>query len=248
MAKPARARGVAEVVAAAVREYCIRKADPERVKKYARYFTEGYDAYGLDNKDPEWDASRIAWGERLRAAGPEVYLDAGDLLVRTGKYEEASFAILFARDAAERHTPYAFERIGRWFDGGIRNWGHTDVLCGEVLGKFLQRGVVGLEAIQAWRESPHKYQRRALPVSLISLLGETRDCRPLLAAVEPLMADRERVVQQGAGWFLREAWKRSPKPVEAFLLRWKDKGARLIFQYATEKMSKAERERFRRSK
>jgi hypothetical protein len=36
--------------------------------------------------------------------------------------------------------------------------------------------------------------------------------------------------------------------VEVFLLKWKDISARLIFQYATEKMTKENKERFRKSK
>jgi 3-methyladenine DNA glycosylase AlkD len=62
------------------------------------------------------------------------------------------------------------------------------------------------------------------------------------------MMDAERVVHQGLGWFLREAWKQQPKPVEAFLMEWKDTAPRLIFQYATEKMPAQARARFRRAK
>jgi len=70
----------------------------------------------------------------------------------------------------------------------------------------------------------------------------------LLEFVRPLMMDNERVVHQGLGWFLRETWKKDPSPVEAYLLEFKDTAARLIFQYATEKMSPAQKERFRREK
>jgi hypothetical protein len=52
-------------------------------------------------------------------------------------------------------------------------------------------------------------------------------------------------VHQGPGWFLREAWKVQPRPVERFLRCWKDTAARLIFQYATEKMTPAQKQRFR---
>jgi 3-methyladenine DNA glycosylase AlkD len=62
------------------------------------------------------------------------------------------------------------------------------------------------------------------------------------------MLDQERVVQQGLGWFLREAWKRRPEVVEAFLLEWKDSAPRLIFQYATEKMTPENKARFRKAK
>jgi 3-methyladenine DNA glycosylase AlkD len=62
------------------------------------------------------------------------------------------------------------------------------------------------------------------------------------------MLDAERVVQQGVGWFLREAWKKEPAPVEALLAEFKDTAPRLIFQYATEKMTPAQRTRFRAQK
>jgi 3-methyladenine DNA glycosylase AlkD len=70
---------------------------------------------------------------------------------------------------------------------------------------------------------------------------------PLVDFIEPLMRDPEKVVQQGLGWFLREAWKRRPKPVEAFLLRHKETAPRVIVKYATEKMDRAGKERFRRT-
>jgi len=230
-----------------IRAYCVVNANETRARRYARYFTEGYDAYGVDWRDPRHEAVRAAWRERLRAAGPTAWLDLGDLLVRTGKYEEASFAILTAMSLGDLYTPKAFARIGRWFEGGIRNWGHTDVLCGEVLSRFLLDRVVEPEALAPWRDSAHKYQRRAVPVTLIQLLDAPGGVPGLLAFVEPLMRDPEKVVQQGLGWFLREAWKRRPKPVEAFLLRHKETAPRVIIQYATEKMDRAGKERFRRT-
>ena len=70
--------------------------------------------------------------------------------MRTGKYEEASFAILFAKNAPETYRPEVFDRLGDWFDGGIRNWGHTDVLCGEVLSRFITEGIVDFDALEPW--------------------------------------------------------------------------------------------------
>jgi len=58
--------------------------------------------------------------------------------------------------------------------------------------------------------------------------------------------DAEKVVQQGTGWFLRELWKQSPALVEAFLHRHKEDAPRLIVQYATEKMTAAQKQRFKR--
>ncbi|HEU0140377.1 MAG TPA: DNA alkylation repair protein [Bryobacteraceae bacterium] len=247
MRKPNRTGAAAHRVVYEVREFCSSHADPKRAERYTRFFVEGYDAYGVDTNAPEWGRQRQAWVGRLREAGPAAFLDAGDALVRSGKYEEASFAILFAADLTEYHTPKAFKRIEAWFDGGIRNWAHTDILAGEVLSAFLLQGKVALEDLERWRDSPFKFQRRAVPVTLIKLLKGNSDYSRLLAAIEPLMMDSEKVVQQGTGWFLRECWKREPKLTEEFLMKYKDSSPRIIFQYATEKMAPKDRQRFRRA-
>jgi 3-methyladenine DNA glycosylase AlkD len=119
------------------------------------------------------------------------------------------------------------------------------VLCGTLLGPCLASGRFTLEDLAKWKESPHRFQRRAVPVTMLDLLKKPHDTAALLEYVRPLMTDAERVVHQGMGWFLREAWKKNAKPVEAFLLKWKDTAPRLIFQYATEKMAPAAKARFK---
>ncbi|MGB2863672.1 MAG: DNA alkylation repair protein [Sedimentisphaerales bacterium] len=105
-----------------------------------------------------------------------------------------------------------------------------------------------MEALSDWRTAKNKYQRRAVPVSMLKLLKSTNDYAPLFTFIEPQMPDSERVVHQGLGWFLREAWKLKRIETEAFLLKWKNDGARLIYQYATEKMTAEEKKRFKRVK
>ena len=83
---------------------------------------------------------------------------------------------------------------------------------------------------------------------MITLLKSTGDYAPLLAFIEPLMLDSERVVHQGLGWFLREAWKLKKRPTESFLSKWKNEAPRLIYQYATKKMPKEEKQRFKKKK
>jgi len=83
---------------------------------------------------------------------------------------------------------------------------------------------------------------------MLHLLKGKNKYKELLEFIAPLMHDEERVVQQGLGWFLREAWKIKPKPVESFLLKYKNSAPRLIFQYATEKMTKEEKLKFKAEK
>lgn len=247
-----------------IREYCAAHADATQAAKYARYFREGYDAWGLlSDKHPFFNEKQQEWLERYRALGLPGFLQAGEMLFASGKYEEGALAIRFAAHYLDQFGARSLDGLARWFKAGIGNWAHTDTLCGLVISPLLETGRISLEALAPWRQSDFKYQRRAVPVGMLSLLkhlkkdaGEAKprsarwvaDVRPLLDCLRPLMMDPERVVQQGLGWFLREAWKKRPQPVEKFLLEWKDKSPRLIFQYATEKMTAEARTRFRRAK
>lgn len=234
-------------IASEIRAFCAKHADEKVASRYARFFTEGYDAYGVTSEliQEHIKKFRGAYEDEL---GLDGFLQLGDVLLQSGKYEEASFAICFLFPFHGEYTTDTFKRLGEWLESGIRNWGHTDVLCSEVLSKFLEERIVQLEDFSSWRESPSKWKRRAVPVSMLSLLKLRQDYRDLLGFLEPLMMDEDKFVRQALGWFLREAWKRQPKPVEAFLLKWKDSAPRRIYQYATEKMTPEKKEKFRRDR
>lgn len=232
-----------------IRDYCSAHADPVQAQKWSRYFREGYDGWGLlDAKNPLWHGKQAEWLEKYRDIGLQGLLKAGELLFASGKYEEGALAIRLISKHRDEIDRRVFAGLSKWFEAGIGNWAHTDTLCGEVIAPLLQSGRLSLAELAPWRGSSWKYQRRAVPVAMLGLLKRDEDVKLLLDFLHPLMADRERVVQQGLGWFLREAWKKDPEPVEAFLLEYRDSAPRLIFQYATEKMTPAARARFRRAK
>ena len=230
-----------------IRAFCEQNTDPAVIKKYAYYFKEGYDGWGLSREIYEAGKNQFieTYKEKLTLADA---LDLSDLLFESGKYEEGSFGFSFVLSFHEEFTPATISRIGKWFEGGVQNWAHTDVICSEVISLFYKNNIIKYEDLSSWRDSSSKWKRRAVPVSLISLVKSKHNIQELLQFVDCMMMDTERVVHQGLGWFLREAWKKEPETVEAFLLKWKNDAARLIFQYATEKMSKEEKERFKREK
>ncbi|MFB3906499.1 MAG: DNA alkylation repair protein [Acidobacteriota bacterium] len=238
-----------QIIGAAVSEmraFCQANADRAVVARYAKYFKEGYDGYGIDREIWEQHADRIC--EKYRGElGLGGLLRLGQVLFESGKYEEGSFAIRSITPFVRDFTAEVFKGVGVWLEKGVRNWAHTDVICSELLSPCLKSGAVDTSELAAWRSSESKWKRRAVPVALLGLAGRA-ETKPLLDFIRPLMMDSERVVHQGLGWFLREVWKKDPIPVEAFLLEWKDKAARLIFQYATEKMTSAQKERFRKTK
>jgi len=132
-----------------IEAFCAAHADPKNVARYSRYFKEGYDAYGLDfGVLGTQNKALLKANDDLGLAD---FLDLGDLLFRSPKYEMGSFAILFAAHFREDITARAFQRIGKWFELGVRNWAHSDFFCGEITGWCLAYGVVGIQALDAWR-------------------------------------------------------------------------------------------------
>ena len=228
-----------------IRNYCLANADEAVVKKYSRYFKEGYNAYGVSREKYEEKVDSLLNDKRINI---KLVLSASRHLVKSGKYEETSFAIRLLSEFSDQFTAATFGEIGKWFEIGIINWGHTDAICGLLISKFFEKNIISLEDLSNWRTAMNKYQRRAVPVAMIELLKSTDDYAYLFAFIEPLMLDSERMVHQGLGWFLREAWKLKRKETEAFLLKWKNDAARVIFQYATEKMTSGQKKRFRKEK
>jgi len=225
--------------------FCQAHADEAIVNKYSRYFKEEHDAYGVTFPLMQQKLQSV-----MAEISPDLktVLETSHLLLKGTKYEETSFALMMVKALKKEYIPETFEEIGRWFGIGIKNWAHTDALCSEILSVFLLKKIVDYSALAEWRNSANKFQRRAVPVTLIKLLKERNDYREFFKFIEPLMMDQAREVNQGAGWFLREAWKKQPFQTEEFLLKWKDSAPRLIFQYATEKMTPEGKARFRRNK
>jgi 3-methyladenine DNA glycosylase AlkD len=226
---------------------CREFADPALALKYARFFREGYDAYGVDHKNPRWVQRIEEWRSHWTPRGPAAVLELGRALFATGKYEHGAVAILLMKPLVERIGAGELPGLAAWL-ALVRNWGHCDVICGELIAPCIASGAIAPVKLKPWARSPDRFVRRAAPVSLLGALRRGPCAASLLPLLRPLMSDSERVVHQGMGWFLRELWKREPEPVEQFLSEWKDTAPRLIFQYATEKMDAAGKARFRRTK
>ena len=235
----------AQELFADIRQYCEIHADPMSVKKYSRYFKEGYDAYGLTSELLTSKTSSLIQNEKVTF---ELVTKTGNYLIRTGKYEETSFAYTLMKEFTSQFSYDTFGIISDWFDNGIINWAHSDIICGDLIAYLLKKSIINLEDLSSWKTSERKYKRRAVPVSMLSLLPLRDDYSGLFKFIDPMMKDPERVVHQGLGWFLREAWKKKPGETETFLVKWKDHAPRLIFQYATEKMDKQQKQRFRKQK
>ena len=228
-------------------EFCHANSDESVLKKYSRYFKEGYDAYGIDSKTIESQKTKWldSWKNEMTI---DDYMNLGDILISTGKFEEADFAIQFIVSKQDDFSIEIFNRIGKWLENGIQNWANTDVLCMFVLSEFIYNKIVQPKDFTNWTKSKSKWKRRAVPVTFVEAIKKGHKIGPILSVIELLMEDDEEDVQKGLGTLLREIWKKQPETAEAFLLKWKDSCGRTIIQYATEKMDKNNKARFKKNK
>lgn len=227
-----------------IKSYCQANADAERLQKSQRFFKEEFVGHGLTAPQLYAKVKEI---QKNGGADLPVILEAIPLLLKGGMYEEISIGLLLLDGQWKQFSPETFHTIADWFSISITNWAHADTLAMFTLPKFLDKKIMGMNDFASWLNSPYKFQRRCVPVTLIKHIKKTREVMPPIIFVEQLMTDPEREVHQGMGWFLREAWKISPEEVEPFLMKYKESAPRLIIQYACEKMTAESKIRFKRT-
>ena len=231
-------------IAAQVDKNFQAHSDPATYAKYSRYFKGGFPGYGLPEGYLDSTLQRL---EEEHKPTLQQALELGDQLLATGKYECGLLAIRLLINRKKDFERGTFDHLKYWFDNYINNWAHNDYICSDITPVFLQRQLITLSDFDSWRVSAATFTRRAVPVTLLCL-KKTEQPQTILNYIEPMMDEQLREVHQGLGWLLRELWKLHPEPVEAFLLKHKQHAARLIYQYACEKMSKEHKELFRRAK
>ncbi len=223
--------------------YFFDHENPQLAAKYARYFTEGYDAFGLE--EAQLKELRQLIFQNFEPTVPELASLAYHFFA-TGKYEFGSLALILLKKHRPRYTRLVYDEIKRCLDDVVENWAHSDLIATKLTPVLLELDIATMEDFASWLSSPSKWTRRVAAVTM--LYQRTRlSAQELLDFIQPLMCDTERAVQQGVGWFLRELWKLHPREVEDFLFTNKETAPRLIIQYATEKMNKDKKKRFRRA-
>jgi 3-methyladenine DNA glycosylase AlkD len=228
-----------------IHEFCHLNINEANIKKYSRYFRDGFDSYGLSIEKMDEITNIVLVEKKIDL---NLAIGTSKLLVKSGKFEETNLAVRFIRNFSKVYTKTVFYEIGKWFEMGIHNWANCDVICGELISVFLIKEIITFRDMAEWKTSKNKFQRRAVPVSFIKLIKVKKNHTELFDFIDSMMMDKEREVHQGLGWFLREAWKLNNEETEAFLMKWKNKAPRLIYQYATEKMTKEEKLRFKKEK
>jgi 3-methyladenine DNA glycosylase AlkD len=226
-----------------IKEFCIKNADEVIVIKYSRYFKGGYTGYGL-HKD--LIPNKVKEIKKESWCTIDLVYEVSKLLIPEDKFELPSFAVNLLNEFSKEFDSRTFQELDSWFSLGINNWAHTDEIVQYFFPVFWKKEIIKLDDLSEWRTAKNKFQRRCVPVAMIKYLKHSADLAIMFNFIDSMMMDSEREVHQGLGWFLRECRKKDRALTETFLMKWKNDCARLIIQYATEKMTKEERLKFRR--
>lgn len=136
-----------------------------------------------------------------------------------------------AEDAVSRRRLVGFYLAHR---SRVNNWDLVDLSAPRILGEWLKdRPRARLVTLG---KSKSLWDRRIAIVSTLAFIrdGETADVLKISAM---LLGDKEDLIHKAVGWMLREAWKRSPRPVEVFLRRNIRRLPRTSLRYAIERMA-----------
>lgn len=217
--------------------------NPGLVIKNARFFREGYDAFGLS--EDELRQVRDEVFERFQPSIPELARLAPHFFA-TGKYEFGTLAIMFLKKHRPRLDRTVYEELRKVLDQGIDNWQHADLIATKLTPVLLELEIADMDDFAGWLVAESKWTRRVAAVTMLCQ-KDRLPVEEILSFIQPVMADRERAVQQGVGWLLKELWKLYPQQVEDFLFQSKETASKAIMQFATEKMHKDRKKRFRRA-
>jgi len=224
-----------------------KNADPEIVKKYARFFRDGYDAYGADPKIYSKQLD-IWFDETSKDFRISDYKKLFGMLLESGKEEEFGVVNRFLSHMQKHHSKSLFKSIRTWIGKYYRNWAQIDSLCSQVLSPMMLNGVISHDDLLAWHNHDSKWVRRCIPVTTVYAFYKDKKLPPVKKVADLMVNDPVREVGQGVGWMLRDAWKVYPKEIERLLLKHVETGNRTAYQYACEKMDKEYRKKFRRPK
>lgn len=151
-------------------------------------------------------------------------LDRAELLAlcealwETGVHEGCALAA----ELLEQHEPLLEARdvatIERWLRDA-RTWALVDNLAASVVGPMLERLPALRRTVERWaRDEDFWIRRAALLAHLVALREGRGDLARFGALAEPMLGEQEFFVRKAIGWVLRDAARRRPAEVAAWLL------------------------------
>jgi len=149
--------------------------------------------------------------------------------------EQVTLGLEILKHYQKSYTPELFPVFEKWANY-LTNWAHTDEFARHHIGKLLTLDDSLFKELLKWTKSNNRWIRRATVVAFEIEAGKGNYLKEVFIICNKLMKDEDEMVQKGIGWILKEASKKHPNEVAAFLFHWKPKISRKILSTACEKM------------
>lgn len=191
-------------------------AVPARAEGERRYLKS--DRVHLGVSVPAVRRIATAFGKEHPGLGRAELLALCDALWATGLHEGAALAAELLEQHGtllqKRDLPF-LERLLR----ESRTWALVDNLAASVVGPMVERFPALQKTVDRWAKDEDFWLRRSAPLALLVALREGRgDLARFGALAEPMLGETEFFVRKALGWVLRDASRRRPDEVAAWLL------------------------------
>jgi 3-methyladenine DNA glycosylase AlkD len=224
-----------------IREDLRRGGSPEHAQGVQWFFKEEVHSHGWYTADLRRFARKTS-REIQATDGLDTLLQVADRLFSGEVLEEKNFAVLLVEKSVGRFDEHEFKMFESWLDR-VTSWADHDALVHYLIGPMIVAEPKRARHALRWAKSRNRWRRRAAAVSLIRGARQRLFFDEIVRVFEALLADQDDMVQKGLGWLLREAAKADPKTTVPYLLRIRDRAARLVLRTACETLPAATRAR-----
>lgn len=218
----------------------IKENSSQKQKENAeRYFKGVIPFYGL--KNPEANQIAKAIYRKYKLPKEEVFGLAEDLF-KSKYFEEKQIAIILLSLVKKQLNKNDLGKIKEFVERYVNNWAHCDVLSGKVVTEIIKKDISAADEVVKWKDSENIWLKRAAAISFVKLGHEGRYSDYIIKICDTILNSKERFVQLGVGWVLREAWLGENKRISDFITKNKKRFSREALRYATEKFDKEKRD------
>jgi len=225
-------------------EQALRKhATEERARVSLRYFKTGKGEYGegdqfLGVAVPHQRAIAAKYAHEVQLNNVEQLLQSPYHEIRLTALFMLNLRFLKSADAAEakKWVTLYLSKLAY-----VNNWDLVDSSAPIILGSWLQHR--NRKILYQFARSRNIWKNRVAILTTLAFI-RNNDLEDLLKLAAHFIDHPHDLMHKATGWMLREGWKKNPKKIEAFLIKFAARMPRTMLRYAIEKMTPARRKYF----
>ncbi|MEY2986341.1 MAG: hypothetical protein RJB24_570 [Candidatus Parcubacteria bacterium] len=227
-------------------QYSLRQyATSERKSKIEWFFKTGKGQYG---EGDEFIGVTNPDIRKVARQYKDIDLSEIELLLHSPIHEDRLCALILLVNKNKQATPEQRKDIANMYIVNlhyINNWDLVDLSAHYILGRAIADDIQPMNILDDLADSHILWERRIAIISTMYFISQG-NITPSLHIAKKLLTDKEDLIHKAVGWTLREAWKKSSKKAEQFLIDNYSQLPRTTLRYAIERFPKEKRLKFLR--